>query len=98
MVFLSDRPATVRCMDSRPVGVTVGLWSRHAAGRRETVRLVRMPAGTAYLVLRTGCEPREFPNRALAEAAVAAIVGDAWVYAVPEQRHRPRHAPRQVAG
>lgn len=94
---MSYRAATVRGMDGRGVGVTVGLWSRLAGGRRETIRLVRMPGGQTYLVLRSGCEPREFPNRGLAEAAVALAVGQAWVYAVPEQRHRPRHAPRTVA-
>lgn len=92
------RPAGYRpAMEGRAVGVTIGLWRRHIGGRNETIRLVRMPGGEKFLVLRSGAEQAVFPNRALAEAAIAKVVGEAWVYAVPEQRHRPRHAPRTVA-
>jgi len=86
-------------MDARAVGVTVGLWRRRVDGRSETIRLVRMPGGSQFLVLRTGEDPVRFPNQALAELAVARVIGDVWVYCPPPCRHGPRHAPRRaVAG
>lgn len=81
-------------MDGHAVGVTVGSWRRRAEGRTETIRLVRLPS-REYLVLRTGEQPAQFPNEALAQLAVAKLIGDAWVYCPPPCRHGPRHAPRR---
>jgi len=95
-VWLSVAPRLYRgCMtdDDLPAGaVVVGTWQRRTAGRFETLRLVR--SGSRWFVRRRAggtVEVRELPNRALAYAAVAAVVGDAWTLHLPPARHGPRH-------
>lgn len=76
-------------------------WSRRRSDRRyETIRLVRVYAEPErWEVRRTGPDPAviERPNRTSALAAVAVIVGDAWVETplrrpVPSQRGSGRLA------
>lgn len=80
--------------------IVVGTWRRR---RRhgplidyDTVRLIRY--GSRWFVrLRSGpdVDVDEFPNRSLAHRAVAALVGEFWVYYPPAQRRPVRHAARR---
>lgn len=86
--------------DDLPAGrVVVGIWQRRT-GRtgHETVKLVR--AGSRWFVRRRvgpHVDLREHPNRALAHAAIAVVVGEAWVYYPPPCRHGPKHRKVAVA-
>lgn len=68
--------------------VVVDVWWRRRPGRPvESIRLVWVPDAERWQVERTGCEPSEFPNRSQALAAVAKLVGEAWVHE-PSPRRR----------
>jgi hypothetical protein len=77
-----------------------GRWVRghRAAHNRETITLVELPDGT-WEVRRTGASggTAVWPNRALAEACVTRMVGDAWIALPVRQPDRWNPAHRAAA-